>query len=204
MRRWRVTGYEAGHVSFWERVESSLWIRQSSISVISSQFHATRQNEQKHGKAFSEQELKNIARLILLPRSYFFCRDSCGPPYILFSKKQMIKPSVSYVWRKIIIHITIDFFLLEQLRTASKMPILPHQRHVRFWVLSPEDYKESEDAFKKVSWDKELFEDYFLNKVHRHKSALWKGKRFGHFSQVTWCPQSPSVVCWLLFLFCVS
>ena len=33
----------------------------SSISVISGQFHATRQNEQKHGKAFSELELKNIA-----------------------------------------------------------------------------------------------------------------------------------------------
>ena len=99
VRRWRVTGYVAGHVSFWERVESSLWIRQSSISVISSQFHATRQNEQKHGKAFSEQELKNIARLILLPRSYFFCRDSCGPPYILFSKKQTIK-TVSFIRMK--------------------------------------------------------------------------------------------------------
>ena len=68
----------------------------------------------------------------------------------------------------------MDFFLIEQLHTAYKMPILPCKRHVRFWVLSPEDYKETEDAFKKVNWDKVGFEDYFLNKVHRHKLALWK------------------------------
>ena len=34
-----------------------------------------------------------------MPRSYFFCRDSCGPPYILFSKKQMIK-TVSFIRMK--------------------------------------------------------------------------------------------------------
>ena len=46
--------------------------------------------------------------------------------------------------------------------------------------------------FLKVSWDKVGFEAkiIFLTKVHRHKSALRKGERFGHFSQVTWCPQS--------------
>ena len=49
---------------------------------------------------------------------------------------------------------TIDFFLIEQLRTANEMPILPCKRRVRFWLLSPEDYKEPGDAFKKVSWDK--------------------------------------------------
>ena len=32
---------------------------ESYISVISSQFHAKPQNEQKHGEAFSEQEFKN-------------------------------------------------------------------------------------------------------------------------------------------------
>ena len=73
-----------------------------------------------------------------------------------------------------------------------KGPILPCKRHVRFWVLSPEDYKEPEVVFKKVGWDKVGFEAkiIFLTKVHRHKSALRKGERFGHFSQVTWCPQS--------------
>ena len=44
--------------------------------------------------------------------------------------------SIYYVWTKIIIQITIDFFLIEQLRIASKMPILPCKGHVRFWVLS--------------------------------------------------------------------
>ena len=66
-----------------------------------------------------------------------------------------------------IIQITIDFFLIEQLRTASKMPILPCKPHVRLWVLSSEEYKEPEDAFKKISWDTVGFRNYFLNKVHR-------------------------------------
>ena len=70
-------------------------------------------------------------------------------------------------WSSTIIQITIDFFLIEQLRTASKMPILPCKPHVRLWVLSSEDYKEPEDAFKKISWDTVGFRDYFLNKVHR-------------------------------------
>ena len=101
----------------------------------------------------------------LLLRGYFFCRDSCGPPYISFSKRQRIKNlSVSYIWRKIIIQLTIDFFLIKQLRTAYKMPILPCKRRVWSWVLSPEDYKEPEAAFKKVTSDKEGFENYFRNK----------------------------------------
>ena len=41
---------------------------------------------------------------------------------------------------------------------------LPCRRLVRFWVLSPEDYKEPEEAFKKVSWDEVGFVDYFPNK----------------------------------------
>ena len=41
---------------------------------------------------------------------------------------------------------------------------LPCRRLVRFWVLSPEDYKEPEEAFKKVSWDEVRFVDYFPNK----------------------------------------
>ena len=32
------------------------------------------------------------------------------------------------------------------------------------WVLLAEDYKEPEAAFKKVTWDKVGFEDYFLNR----------------------------------------
>ena len=50
----------ACHESLWESVESSTWIQKikSYISVKSGQFYATRQNEQKHEKAFSEQELK--------------------------------------------------------------------------------------------------------------------------------------------------
>ena len=70
-------------------------------------------------------------------------------------------------WSSTIIQITIDFFLIEQLRTASKMPILPCKPYVRLWVLSSEDYKEPEDAFKKISWDTVGFRNYFLNKVHR-------------------------------------
>ena len=46
----------ACHTSPWESVESSSWIyKKSYISVKSGQFYATRQNEQKHEKAFSEQ-----------------------------------------------------------------------------------------------------------------------------------------------------
>ena len=41
---------------------------------------------------------------------------------------------------------------------------LPFRRLVRFWFLSPEDYKEPEEAFKKVSWDEVGFVDYFPNK----------------------------------------
>ena len=41
---------------------------------------------------------------------------------------------------------------------------LPCRRLVRFWVLWPEDYKEPEEAFKKVSWDEVGFVDYFPNK----------------------------------------
>ena len=70
-------------------------------------------------------------------------------------------------WSSTIIQITIDFFLIEQLRTASKMPTLPCKPHVRLWVLSSEEYKEPEDALKKISWDTVGFRDYFLNKVHR-------------------------------------
>ena len=61
----------------------------------------------------------------------------------------------------IIIQLAIDFFLIKQLRTAHKVPILPCKRLARFWVLSAEDYEEPEDAFKKVIWDKVGFEDYF-------------------------------------------
>ena len=56
----------------------------------------------------------------------------------------------------------MDFFLIEQLRTVYKMPILSCKRLVRFWILSTEDYIEPKEAFKKVSCYKVLFEDYFL------------------------------------------
>ena len=58
MRLWRVTVYVACHEYLWENVESSTWIQKSYISVKSGQYYSTRQNEQKHEKAFSEQELK--------------------------------------------------------------------------------------------------------------------------------------------------
>ena len=45
------------------RPESSLWIRKSFISLLSGQFHATRQNEQKHWKVFFGLELKNGTKL---------------------------------------------------------------------------------------------------------------------------------------------
>ena len=34
--------------------------------------------------------------LFLLLRGYFFCRDSCGPPYILLNKKQRIRVKKDY------------------------------------------------------------------------------------------------------------
>ena len=34
--------------------------------------------------------------LFLLLRGYFFCRDSCGPPYILLNKKQRIRMKKDY------------------------------------------------------------------------------------------------------------
>ena len=40
---------------------------------------------------FRRESFSFAARLIILLRSYFLCRDSCGPPYILFSKKQRTK-----------------------------------------------------------------------------------------------------------------
>ena len=119
--------------------------------------------------------------LFLLLRGYFFCRDSCGPPYILLNKKQRIRMEKDYYSDN-----DLRFSLLNGCAQLPKCQFC--KRHVRFWVLSPKDYKESEDAFKKVIWDTVGFEDYFLGKVHRHKSALRKGERFGHFSQVTWCP----------------
>ena len=45
------------------------------------------------------------------------------------------------------------------------MPILPCKRLVGVLVSSAEDYKEPEEAFKKVIGDKIGFEDYFLNKL---------------------------------------
>ena len=76
----------------------------------------------------------------------------------------LIDRRVCYNYRQeflIIIQLAIDFFLIKQLRTAHKVPILPCKRLARFWVLSAEDYEEPEDAFKKVIWDKVGFEDYF-------------------------------------------
>ena len=40
------------------------------------------------------------ARLILLPRGYFFCCESFGPPYRLFSKKQKIKTRQFYAYEE--------------------------------------------------------------------------------------------------------
>ena len=59
----------------------------------------------------------------------------------------------------------IDYFLNKQLCTGHKMLILLCKRIVRFWVSSAEDYKEPEEAFKKVTGDRIGFEYYFLNKL---------------------------------------
>ena len=45
------------------------------------------------------------------------------------------------------------------------MPILPCKRLVGVLVSSAEDYKEPEEAFKKVIGDNIGFEDYFLYKL---------------------------------------
>ena len=81
---------------------------------------------------------------------------------------------------------------------------LPYRRLVRFWVLSPEDYKEPEEAFKKVSWDEVGFVDYFPNKSTSAQIGYSEWWEVRSFSQVTWCSQSPLVVSLSLFLFCVS
>ena len=80
----------------------------------------------------------------------------------------------------------------------------PCRRLVRFWVLSPEDYKEPEEAFKKVSWDEVGFVDYFPNKSTSAQIGSSEWWEVRSFSQVTWCSQSPLVVSLSLFLFCVS
>ena len=56
------------------------------------------------------------------------------------------------------------------------MPILPCKRLVGVLVSSAEDYKEPEEAFKKVIGDKIGFEDYFLNKllIRERLSVIFK------------------------------
>ena len=81
---------------------------------------------------------------------------------------------------------------------------LPCRRLVRFWFLSPEDYKEPEEAFKKVGWDEVGFVDYFPNKSTSAQIGYSEWWEVRSFSQVTWCSQSPLVVSLSLFLFCVS
>ena len=54
---------------------------------------------------------------------------------------------------------------------------LPCRRLFRFWVLSPEDYKEPEEAFNKVDWDEVGFVGYFPNKstsAHIGSSEWWE------------------------------
>ena len=77
-------GYVACLASFWERVESSLWIRKRYISVISARFHATRQNDQKHGKTFSEQQLKNETQWYSILELFFDVGGLCNLPLFLF------------------------------------------------------------------------------------------------------------------------
>ena len=81
---------------------------------------------------------------------------------------------------------------------------LPCRRLVRFWFLSPEDYKEPEEAFKKVGWDEVGFVDYFPNKSTSAQIGYSEWWEVRSFSQVTWCSQSHLVVSLSLFLFCVS
>ena len=45
------------------------------------------------------------------------------------------------------------------------LPVMKTEKLVRLWVSSAEDYKEPEEAFKKVTGDKIGFECYFLNKL---------------------------------------
>ena len=56
------------------------------------------------------------------------------------------------------------------------MPILPCKRLVGVLVSSAEDYKEPEEAFKKVIGDKIGFEDYFLNEflIRERLSVIFK------------------------------
>ena len=68
---------------------------------------------------------------------------------------------------------------------------LPRKRLVRLWVLSPEVYKEPDEAFKKIDLDKVGFEDYFFNKSTSAQIGSSERLEVRSFIQVTWCFQSP-------------
>ena len=62
------------------------------ISVISGRFHATRQNDQKHGKTFSEQELKNETRRYSALELFYDVGGLCNLP--LFCSFHILTSSV--------------------------------------------------------------------------------------------------------------